>query len=120
MIDRDLILVKSEVLPDWYIVEWAEHDGREWLEPIGEMGLALRRSARVGDADVEGYAHEMRAIAQAIEDGTGVEFRRCAAHTRPDGSVELCSPRNSMEPAVVTRRAALTLVAAIRAMLETP
>lgn len=115
--DRDLVLVTSEHYPDWYIVEWAEHDGREWIDKVAPGSFEFRRSARVSDADVEGRACEMRLLAQAIEAKTNVNFKRCAASTLPDGTVLLWSPRNSQVEARVSARAALTLVHSIHEVL---
>ena len=44
-----LILLKTDVLDDWYVIERAEHDGRVWSEPVpGRPDVAvLRSSARL-------------------------------------------------------------------------
>ena len=89
-----LVMRKSEHLDDWYVIEHAEHDGREWLENVGANCMALRRSARISDADVEGSAAEMLEIASAIEERGQVSFKRCAVMA--DGETALFySPRNS-------------------------
>ena len=79
--DRQLTLRKSEWLDDWYVVEWAEHDGREWMEPT-TWGASFQRSARVSDAEVEGTRAEMLALAEALEAGKNESFRRCAVWRR--------------------------------------
>lgn len=96
----DAILVKSDSLDDWYLIERAQHDGRLWMERT-EHGHRLMSSARICDADVEGTSDEMIAIALAIRERRSVSFRRCAARL-VDDSYELCSPRNSQESARLT------------------
>jgi hypothetical protein len=92
-----LTIRKSDALDDWYVIERAEHDGRSWLEPT-QYGVAFQCSARISDADVEGYASEMLAIADAIEAGTVARFKRCAVDATSD-VVRFWSPRNSMREA---------------------
>jgi hypothetical protein len=89
-----LVLEKSEWLPDWYLIDRADHDGREWDEQTAPNCFRFMRSARLGSADIEGTADEMRAIAQAIRNRGCASFRRC--HVEVLGDVALfCSPRNS-------------------------
>ena len=116
MADRMLTLVKSDSLDNWYTIEWAEHDNREWLEPT-EYGFRFMMSARPSDACIEGTAEEMLAIASAIELREQCVFRRCAVYPNGMGRVALDSPRNSSYPAVVSLAVADALVAAIRATL---
>lgn len=97
---------------DWYVIERAEHDGRQWLEPY-EHGLALRCSSRFSDADVEGSADQMMAIAVAIEMGARVKFKRCAVDATGD-LVRFWSPRNSQEAGVCRFDEATELAAQIR------
>jgi hypothetical protein len=107
---RQLTVVKSEHMGDWFCIEWAagDHDGREWLEPT-EYGHKFMRSARPSDACIEGPADEMLALANAIEAREAVEFRRCAVEVRGE-TVDLWSPRNSQTPAQVSLAVADALV----------
>jgi hypothetical protein len=112
-----LTLRKSDTLADWYSIEKAEHDGRTWLEKNTELGcMEIMYSGRISNADVEGTADEMLAIAAAIENRSDVCFERC--------SVEVCgglthfdSPRNSTRPGTVTLAEADALAKEIRAKL---
>lgn len=104
---------KSESLGDWYVIERAEHDGRMWLEPIGRGGMSLRSSARFSDADVEGRAEEMLAIAKAIEEGRDESFRRCAVRIEGHRAF-FWSPRNSETDGEVSLDEAKELAAQIR------
>lgn len=89
-----LTMRKSDHLGDWYIIERAEHDGREWLERTGPASMALRCSSRFSDADVEGTAFEMLALARAIKQRRRERFKRCAVDATSE-PVKFCSPRNS-------------------------
>lgn len=116
--DRALICVKGSVMEDWYIIEFAEHDGQSGIKWDGNLGM-FWASSRVSDADVEGTAIEMLAIAEAIEQGYSISFKRCAAQPQADGSVALWSPRNCHGEGgehVATRDAALALAKSIRAV----
>lgn len=110
------ILIKSDNMDDWYLIERAEHDGRHWMEPT-QYGMALRCSSRLGNADIEGTSAEMLVIAQSIELGQSASFKRCAAEHTPDGYA-MSSPRNSMEPTLITHAEAKELAADIRGKLE--
>lgn len=89
----------------WWCIERAHHDGRRWMEKLEEHVFALRSSARVSDADVEGTAEEMIGIAQAIRDRGTYGAKRCAVDaTGP--RVLLWSPRNSIAAGSVTLEAA--------------
>lgn len=88
-----LAVRKSEYLPDWYIIERAEHDGREWLEPT-HYGSAFMTSARFSDADVEGTGAELLELAQAIEKREACYHKRCAVRFVGE-KAEFWSPRNS-------------------------
>jgi len=114
-----LKLVKSEGMDNWYRIERAEHDGRQWLERTGPHQMALRCSSRFSDADVEGTAFEMRAIAQAIKARRAERFKRCAV-TIDGESVAFESPRNSTVPGIVTLAEADELAHAILAELGAP
>lgn len=113
----DVILVKSESMDDWFVIERAEHEHRGWMEDVDDGDFhyaAYRWSGRISDADVEGTAAEMLAIADAIERGESVHFRRCAALVRPDGGYQLNSPRNSQRYGNITAEEAKRLVISIR------
>lgn len=112
----ELMIVKSDVMDDWYLIERAEHDGREWFEEVGPNTSALRCSSRFSDADVEGQACEMLAIATAIEMRDKVSFKRCAVDARAE-PVTFWSPRNSEKPGDVSYEEASTLATKIRALL---
>jgi hypothetical protein len=108
MPDIHCTIRKSDWLADWYVIERKEHGGREWLERIGPGALAFCRSARLGNADIEGTGEEMRAIASAIIAGEAAGFTRCAVSPRPDGFA-LWSPRNSIGKTVISKDCALEL-----------
>lgn len=112
-----LTLRKASMLDDWYIIERAEHDGRVWMESTGPNSSALRCSSRFSDADVEGTAEEMLAIADAIEARRVFTARRCAVEITWDGA-EFWSPRNSITPGRTSIREADELVVLIRQTLE--
>lgn len=98
-----LKLVKSDVLPDWYLIERAEHDGREWFEEVSPNCSVLRCSARFSDADIEGSLGEMIAIADAIRCRGRIEFKRCAVRfVFNETKAEFWSPRNSQKRGVVS------------------
>lgn len=107
-----LTIRKSEDLGDWYVIERAEHDGRSWFESTGLSSMALRCSSRFSDADVEGTALEMRALAKAIEDGQPEAFKRCAVRIEGDRAF-FWSPRNSQRDGEVSLEDARELAAQI-------
>jgi hypothetical protein len=113
--DIELACVGSD---DWYTIERAHHEGRMELRPTS-YGMAFWSSARISDACVEGMGYEMLAIADAIDAGIDVEFRRCAVTFTPDG-VLFESPRNSTRPARVSVTSAKALAAKIRAAVTAP
>lgn len=102
---------------DWYVIERAEHDGRTWWEPT-EYGKRFMTSARFSDADVEGSAEEMLAIADAIERRESVRFKRCAVVATRE-RVEFESPRNSTRPGFCSLAEADELAREIRAVVAT-
>lgn len=108
-----LAIQKSEHMPDWYLIERAEHDGSMWIQPVSEGCARFMSSARFSDADVEGTGAEMLAIAKAIEARESEEFKRCAVEVLDDG-VHFWSPRNSRENGVCSLAEADELAAAIR------
>ena len=108
-----LMLVRcGEGMPDWYTIERAKHDGREWLESMGQNAHRWMRSARISDADIEGSAAEMLAIAKAIRERGAAHFKRCAVVMTPRRA-KFWSPRNSRRPGVVSHAAADELAAQI-------
>lgn len=119
---------------DWYLIERAEHDGREWSEEFsyadGGGGSVYCLSARIcGEgygatppghtADVEGCGVEMLTIADAIELRGAVQFKRCGVDARED-PVLISSPRNGNGfDAKITHDEALDLARQIRATVNT-
>lgn len=95
-IEIECICLKSEYLNDWYVIERAEHDGREWMEETSPYSASLMRSARISDACVEGYGREMLALADAIDAEGEYGAYRCAVKIG-QGRAMLWSPRNSSE-----------------------
>lgn len=122
-----LTITKSDALDNWYLIERAEHDGREWNART-TWGSAFCKSSRicgdaVGDtppgfsACVEGTAAEMLDIAEAIERRGEVSFTRCSVDARSE-PVLIGSPRNGNGvDAEVTRDEADELAAKIKALL---
>jgi len=90
-----LKLVKCDAagFGDWYLIERAVHDGKEWWKE-DEHGASFMRSARISDADVEGTLAEMKGIAKAIRARGDVSYRRCSVSVVGD-RVRFSSPRNS-------------------------
>jgi len=113
-----LTIVKSEWIDDWYVIERAEHDGREWLERTGPNSASLQCSSRISDADIEGTMGEMLAIAEAIHNRESISFKRCAVEMRSDGAA-FCSPRNSQRDGVCSLDDADDLAGKIKAMCAT-
>ena len=99
--DQALAVVKSAWIDDWYCIEWAEHDGQQWLERTAPDVVAFRHSGRVSDADVEGTAEEMRRLAAAIQARGSYHAKRCAVAVDA-GVASFCSPRNSTKEQAVT------------------
>ena len=95
-----IALQKSDCLDDWYTVERAEHEHRQWMERTGPNSMQLMDSGRISDACVEGTAEEMRALAKAIKARHWASFKRCAVRVEGE-SAYFCSPRNSTRDAVV-------------------
>lgn len=94
-------LNKCEDLGDWYTIIRQEHEGKEWLDPIGNNGFQYMNSERISDACVEGTAFEMIEIAQAIKSHSFASFKRCAVSVEGN-SVSFYSPRNSTMDGVTT------------------
>lgn len=109
-------------IPNWAVLKLADghHAGIEEMRAYEDdsNGMYWYCSYRIGRACVEGDIGEFRAIAEAIEAGESIEFRRCAATRLEDGSYEIYSPRNESEPyPVVTAGEAVNIVSAIREAL---
>lgn len=115
--EMKLALRKSDI-EDWYTIELAEHENRMWLEQTAPGCMSLRYSGRISDADVEGTAEEMKAIAEAIEQRSYAEFRRCAVKVHEYDRVEFWSPRNSQKSGVVSMAVANDLARLIRERLR--
>lgn len=112
-----LTLRKSDWLDDWYVIERKEHENKQWLKPT-HGGFAFQRSSRISDADVEGTAEEMLAIAQSIKAKGRKSFKRCSVCYVSDNEVQFCSPRNSQRDGICNYEEALELANAIEAMLS--
>lgn len=102
-----IILVKSDCIEDWYMIEKAEHEHRTWWEDTGPNSVKMCDSARISDACVEGTGAEMLGIARGIKSRTRTEFKRCAVEFYYPISDEgpyahFWSPRNSREEGVVS------------------
>ncbi len=108
-----LTLVRNTPDADWFLIERAEHDGREWFEPQ-EYGHSFMTSARISNADVEGTFSEMLAIADAIERRTEFCAKRCAVAVVCGEWADFWSPRNSLRSGRVPLAVADALAAEIR------
>jgi hypothetical protein len=111
----ELILVPCEVttFTDWWIVERAIHDGREWEEYSDDgMSAFSCRSARIVDGDIEGPGYEMRAVAQAIEQDRSVRFKRCQVTWTASGYL-MSRPKGGSAPVLVSHDIARHLAADI-------
>jgi len=117
-----LELRKDDATDDWWVITRAlglgevREFGIERREYAGYVAHALTDSARICDADVEGYAEEMVAIAQAIQRRGVAQFKRCAVDARED-RVKFWSPRNSRKPGHVPFESAAVLAAQIMEQL---
>lgn len=112
-VEGALTLHKSEHMEDWYIIERAVHDHKQWMEKT-EYGHALRCSSRISDGDVEGPAYEMNAIARAIMNKGYFSAKRCAVNVdKRTNTAEFWSPRNSRKRASVPLAVAEELAALI-------
>lgn len=118
MSETRLLFVKSESLPDWFLIERHEDPGmhREWMKPE-DGSFSFQDSARISDACVEGTLEEMKDLAAAIRARTTTSYRRCAVKCCPH-SVEFWSPRNSRERGVATVEAADELATQIETYSE--
>lgn len=111
--DIELVCRKSDALDDWYVIDRKVHDGTSELRQGRHGGLSFFMSSRISDADVEGRAAEMLAIADAIDADGSVSFRRCAVDCVADG-FEFYSPRNSTVDGCTSAACAKRLAVNIR------
>ena len=105
-------------MDDWYVIQKANHDGRNWFAPIKGGGQHFMCSSRIGNADIEGDKKEMLVLARAILDGEKCAFRRCSVSKPKNGRVHLNSPRNSIGYASVPVEQAHALARQIFFLLE--
>lgn len=98
-----LILSPSEDLDNWWLIVRAEHDGRDWVEERdrGRSFYYMRSDRPSPEADVEGTAGEMVAIAFAIRKRRDESFKRVGVKFCKDG-VHIYSPKNSQHDAIIT------------------
>lgn len=113
-----LKLAKCGVMDDWYIIEKAKHEWVEQIVPVPGKpnSMYLHDSSRISDADVEGAAVEMLAIAEAIEQRGSYSAKRCAVDVQGNRAL-FWSPRNSQREGVASLEEADELAAQIRARL---
>ena len=105
---------------NWYTIERAEHDNLQEIRQDGPNSYHFYYSGRIGNADVEGDASEMFAIADAILNGRDTAFKRCAV-CHVAGGVEFSSPRNTIDAGpVIPVEDAKDLARQIVATLTTP
>lgn len=114
-----IVLKKSDWLDDWYTIERAHHDNRQWLESTGPDSMQLMYSGRISDACVEGSADEMVEIARTIKARGVVSFKRCAVRVA-GAHAYFCSPRNSGKDAEVPLADAEEFADQVLAELVTP
>ena len=104
---------------DWYTIERAEHDGREWIERLEPNMSQFMCSCRlVPDSCIEGSLGEMKKLAECIRRGKGdcgYSAKRCAVRIQKDG-VHLWSPRNSSTHGIVSEEDAIDLAQQIEAI----
>ncbi len=120
-----LTIRKWDVFPDFYVIERADCDGRDW------DGTGVKRSRLCGaavllcanpapegySADIEGSARDMLDIATAIEGRREDGAKRCSVDARQE-PVLFGSPRNDNGVrGEATFAEADDLAAQIRAML---
>ena len=112
--NEELILVSCDGMPDWWIIERAQHDVREWDEYSDDGAHAFTCcSARIVNGDIEGSGNEMRSLAKAIEEGRSAQFKRCQVAWTKNGYL-MGRPRGGSAPVLVTFGVALHLAADIR------
>ena len=94
-------LRKSDCRPDWYLIVRAEHDGRIWIDKIGDVLYNMKSERLSPEACIEGNSEEMIDIANAIKSRQGIRHKRVGVRFEEDG-VHLYSPRNSEHDGIVT------------------
>lgn len=72
---------------------------------------------RINGADIEGDREEWTRVADALDIGESVSFKRCAAR-RTDQGWELSSPRNSVSPTRISATEGARLAVEIRRVLD--
>lgn len=92
-------LTMRESMDEWYVIEWAQHENREWFEPT-EWGSMFMTSSRISKADIEGPAEHMLGIARAILEDEEAHYKRCYVKVDVDRCY-MRSPRNDEEDGVV-------------------
>lgn len=115
--NEKLVIVPCEEISDWWIIERAEHDGQEW-EKYSEDGTSAVTvcSARIVDGDIEGSSCEMQLVAQAIEQGSSMCFKRCQVNWTATGYL-MSRPRGGSAPVLVTHDVARRLAADIQSKI---
>jgi hypothetical protein len=116
-----MCLRKCDGFSDYWTIERAEHSGELRIDRMTDVYgpyNAVWTAARLGSGytDIEGTAHEMREIAEAIQARGMASFKRCAVECLPNG-VALWSPRNSLHAVLVTHAQADALARAIEQAL---
>lgn len=82
-------------MPNHFCVVRAEHDGREWWQPMGEDCQQFMMSERLSpEACIEGDTSQLLDIATAITLRQGIWFNRIAVEF-VQGGVHIWSPKNS-------------------------
>ncbi len=114
-----IVLKKSDWIDDWYTIERAFHDNRQWLERTGPNSGQLVYSGRISDACVEGTEAEMLEIAKAIKARGAASFKRCAVRVAGEFA-HFRSPRNSQIDANVPLADADEFADQVLAELMTP
>lgn len=125
----------------WFELERAEHDGREWIEGYDPPGpsrgypyvrVAHEPGRRANDTwfcrsanlekstSVEGPAHDIPRLLQAIKTWTHDHRKRWAFYPLTEDVGLVWSPRNSRTSTRVTRRALEALLADANTMKEDP
>jgi len=111
------VVLHTSDIDDWFTIEHAVHEGKHAMEQIpGMRGIRLTYTGRISDADVEGTAADMRAIAAAIRERGEYITKRCMVDATGERAL-FSSPRNSMRSASVSLDAADTLATQIETEL---
>lgn len=112
-----VVCVASKVLPNWFCIERAEHDGSTELVETAANCYSVRYAGRISDADIEGTGAEMLEIADAIDRRSSYGAKRCAVEVT-SSEVRLWSPRNSSHPGVISLSEADELAKTIRQLIR--